>query len=96
MVGALDGMNLTQKWLQATSTLDRLRFTPITQESSFEFVDPADVIRACHIVPMFRRGLRHTDGIGLSPCSNDSKDWASYYINRYVLLVQIIYNTNYG
>ncbi|KAF7965444.1 hypothetical protein HWV62_43499 [Athelia sp. TMB] len=33
------------------STLDRLRFPTMADEDSFAFLDPRDVLRACHIVP---------------------------------------------
>ncbi|KAF7969982.1 hypothetical protein HWV62_25400, partial [Athelia sp. TMB] len=67
-----------------SSTLDRLRFPPIERASSFGFLDPADVMRACHVMPHFRHGLRHADGKGLSPCAHDSKDWSGYLLNRFV------------
>lgn len=67
-------------WL--SSRLDQLRFHHVNQPSAFGFLDPADVIRACHVMPKFRLGRRHKDGKGLSPCAMDSKDWSAYYLNR--------------
>lgn len=64
------------------STLDRLRFPPMADEGSFSFLDPADVLRAAHVVPAFAAGARYPEGEGLSNCAMDSKDWNSYYVMR--------------
>jgi hypothetical protein len=64
--------------------LDRVRFPPMNREDSFGFLDPADVLRSCHIVPAFSRGRVHADGIGISHLAKDSNDWKAYYINRLV------------
>lgn len=64
--------------------LDRLRFPPMANEDAFGFLDPADVVRGCHIIPAFASGKRYLDGRGISPCAKDSKDWRSYYVNRCV------------
>ncbi|KAF7973294.1 hypothetical protein HWV62_15675 [Athelia sp. TMB] len=64
------------------STLDRLQFPPMTHESSFSFLDPADVLQASHIVPAFANGPRYNDGIGLSNCAKDCKDYRTYYAMR--------------
>jgi hypothetical protein len=64
------------------SRLDRLRFPPMAREDAFGFLDPANVMRACHIIPAFAAKKRYTDGKGLSPCAMDSGDWQSYYVNR--------------
>lgn len=67
----------------SNSRLDRLHFPPMAREHSFGFLDPADVIRGCHIIPAFSTGRRHSDGQGISPCARDAGDWKSYYLNRY-------------
>ena len=51
-------------------------------ENSFVFVDPAAVLRGCHIVPTFSGGNVHADGYGLSRCAMDAEDWSYYYVNR--------------
>jgi hypothetical protein len=66
----------------AARKLDRVHFPPVAEEGSFGFIDPADVLRCCHIVPAFSGGKSHTDGRGLSLCARDSSDWAVYYVNR--------------
>ena len=66
--------------------LDHAKFPPMSAAGAFGFVDPNDVLRACHIIPVFHKGLRHVDGNGLSRCAQDSSDWIEYYINRYYIL----------
>lgn len=62
--------------------LDSVHFPPIDDAGSFGFVDPSDVLRACHIIPSFTRGQVHCDGKGLSLCARDSSDWRKYYVDR--------------
>jgi hypothetical protein len=62
--------------------LDRLRFPSIHDTNSFGFLDPADVLRSCHIAPVFTLGKVHADGSGISRHAHDGKDWKSYYVLR--------------
>lgn len=62
--------------------LDQIQFPPVNAEYSFGFVDPSEVLRACHIIPRFAGGKRHIDNRGLSSFAKDSLDWKSYYVNR--------------
>lgn len=62
--------------------LDRIRFVTMSAEDAFGFVDPADILRACHVIPAFAKGKLHLDGMGLSRCCRDSSDWVEYYVNR--------------
>lgn len=65
--------------------LDRIHFPPMTGHAdAFGFLDPADVLRGCHVVPAFSAGRVHPDGKFFSKLSQDQNDWFSYYINRYV------------
>lgn len=61
---------------------ERLIFPPMANKDSFGFVDPTDVLRACHIIPAFSSGRTHADGRGLSSCAMDAKDWKCYYVNQ--------------
>ena len=70
----------------ASSTPDRIRFPPMTDRDAFSFVDPADVLRACHVVPAFISGRRYIDGRGISRCAMDSDDWHGYYVTRCVFI----------
>jgi hypothetical protein len=72
--------NLSVSW--ATGSLDRVRFPPMSDEDSFGFLNPADVLRGCHVIPAFARGKARHDGLGISRCACDSKDWQAYYVNR--------------
>ena len=62
--------------------LDAVKFLPMSDEDAFGFVDPANVLRACHVIPSFADGRLHPDGIAMSRCANDSGDWRQYRINR--------------
>lgn len=67
----------------AARRLDRVRFMPINSPDAFGFVDPADILRSCHIVPVFARGRLYANGLkGISLSAGDSNDWAEYYVNR--------------
>jgi hypothetical protein len=65
-----------------TGLLDCVRFPPMAHESSFEFLDPADVLRACHVVPLFSQGPVHSDGVGISFWARDVDDWKCYCLDR--------------
>jgi hypothetical protein len=65
-----------------TRKLDVLQFNPMAEHDAFGFLDPSDVLRACHIIPAFSRGRLHADGRGLSSLARDSSDWNAYYVNR--------------
>jgi hypothetical protein len=62
--------------------LDSVRFHFMNDDQAFGFLDPSDVLRGCHVVPAFAKGVVHADGKGLSRCADDSSDWVSYYVNR--------------
>ncbi|KAF8833337.1 hypothetical protein BDN67DRAFT_872147, partial [Paxillus ammoniavirescens] len=64
--------------------LDLLRFVPITNKGSFGFIDPGDVLRACHLIPTFAHGKQPSDGIPISQKGWDCKDWKFYYVNRFM------------
>jgi hypothetical protein len=80
------------RWYQRTETrdamswttyhLDQLSFPPMANQDAFGFVDPADVLRSCHVIPRFAKGKRYSDNIGLSKCTRDSGDWKFYYLGR--------------
>jgi hypothetical protein len=71
----------------STSTLDEVCFPPIHRNNSFGFVDPNDVLRGCHMLPSFAKGKRQADGIGISRCAKDGKDYKIYYVGRYAVLL---------
>jgi hypothetical protein len=65
-----------------SSNLDSVRFLPMNGDDAFGFVDPQDVLRGCHIMPNFAKGKRHADGVGISRCAKDAKDYNRYYVGR--------------
>ena len=48
------------------SKLDTVRFPPLCRDEAFGFVDPADVLCGCHIIPAFTTGKRQEDSIDVS------------------------------
>ncbi|KAG1740715.1 hypothetical protein EDD22DRAFT_959142 [Suillus occidentalis] len=56
----------------------------MTHQHSFDFLDPSDVLRGCHIIPSFQKGKKHPEGLGVSGCAGDSHDWREYFVNRFV------------
>ena len=62
--------------------LNMVRFLPITNQDAFGFVDPANVLRGCHIIPSFADGQLDSGGVAVSHCVGDSDDWKRYYVNQ--------------
>ncbi|KAG6906039.1 hypothetical protein DXG01_016189 [Tephrocybe rancida] len=71
-------------WSELHLGLEQLTFPSVANKTAFGFVDPADVIRGCHIIPKFHCLLRHIDGTGLSGIAQDKNDWNRYIVNRFV------------
>lgn len=62
--------------------LDHLSWVPGHSTSAFGFLDPACVVRACHLIPAFAQGLT-THLLGPSQMwDSRSGDWVNYYISR--------------
>ena len=64
------------------SALEAVQFPPMTRTESFGFVDPKDVLRGCHMLPAFAKGLRHPNGAGISRCAKDNQDYNLYYVGQ--------------
>lgn len=66
--------------------LNRIGFVPEADPDAFGFLDPALVVRGCHIVPAFEFG--RTRGLLLHSLmarrEDETDDWQSFYVNRYV------------
>jgi hypothetical protein len=62
--------------------LECVQFPPMASGDAFGFLDPADLIRGCHMIPLFSQGQVHSDRISLSHCVQDGEDWKQYYVNR--------------
>jgi hypothetical protein len=67
-------------------------FSLLDHQDAFSFVDPGQVIRACHLIPKFVLGKCHINGEGLSRCANDGEAWQMYYANRYAAIVVFLDN----
>jgi len=62
--------------------LNHIQFLLSSTGDAFDFIDPSDIVRNCHIVPAFAGGKHYRDGKGLSHLARDSSDWVEYYVNR--------------
>jgi len=64
----------------------RVSFVPSSSisGSTFDFVDPSHIIRACHLIPAFNIGRTH-DLLDPSIARDPKGDWCAYYANRYDL-----------
>ncbi|KAI8994034.1 hypothetical protein BD414DRAFT_411805, partial [Trametes punicea] len=67
--------------------LNQIGFVPEEDNGTFDFLDPTDVIRACHLIPAFAEH-RTTSLLRPSPLSRpvseQHQDWERYYVNRFV------------
>lgn len=66
----------------SSALLDELRFVSFTEKGAFGFVDPTNVLRACHIIPRFALGKVVNYGSRKSGCAGDESDWKVYFANR--------------
>lgn len=62
--------------------LECIKFYPVKHKHAFGFLDPADVIRACHIIPRTAMGRLYVVNQGFSGLAKDKDDWQYYYVNR--------------
>lgn len=62
--------------------LDMLQLSPMNAEDAYGFVDPADVLRGCHIIPALAKGRMRPADIVSSPLSKDCDHWKYYYVNK--------------
>ena len=67
---------------EASYSLRALRFNLVLGSSTFDFVDPSDVLRAVHIIPTFRYGRRRDHEMARSAIAGDEEDWMQYYVGR--------------
>jgi hypothetical protein len=69
----------------STHSLDRLSFPDVEDIDSFGFVDPAKIIRCCHIIPDFSRGKPSLPRQSLH--ARNDRDWKSYFVNRLAIAI---------
>ncbi|KAF8835227.1 hypothetical protein BDN67DRAFT_1015721 [Paxillus ammoniavirescens] len=69
-------------WGLKQARLPKIGFIP-NSSSTFGFLDPSLVLRACHLIPAFADG--HTDSLQSGPstarAADEVNDWSSYYVN---------------
>ncbi|KAG8723471.1 hypothetical protein FRC09_003185 [Ceratobasidium sp. 395] len=76
-------MELIQPGSWDRCMLDRVRYMPENSyRDPYGFLDPACVIRACHMIPAYHYG--QTDSPGSASNDAESDNWVSYYVNRFV------------
>ncbi|KIJ11320.1 hypothetical protein PAXINDRAFT_15787 [Paxillus involutus ATCC 200175] len=64
--------------------LDTIKFVPMHDPDAFRFINPADILRASHVIPALMSGRACSDGVTISINTHDGDDWNCYYINRFV------------
>lgn len=78
--GAMPGY----RWGFKNARLPKIGFVPSDTGSAFGFIDPALVLRSCHLIPVFSDGrtdslLRH--GPSVARLKNIHDDWSAFYVN---------------
>lgn len=68
----------------SAAALEKLSFPSEQGDYAFGFIHPRDVVRACHILPVFSEGKRFPDGLGSSGLAQNGDDWQGYYVGRWV------------
>jgi hypothetical protein len=67
--------------------LDRVEYVPDSSyRDMYGFLDPACVIRACHMIPAFHFGRASHSHPSIAQDDAANGDWSSYYVNRYVFI----------
>jgi len=69
----------------AARRLDRIGWVPEHDASgAFGFLDPARVVRACHLIPAFSVGKTKRLLAPSQTWDSRSGDWVNYYVSRFV------------
>jgi hypothetical protein len=72
--------------------LPKIGFVDASDDFAFTFLDPAHVIRGCHLIPAFDAGrtsllLPYQNSIAQQPQdANEIDDWVNFYVNMQVEL----------
>ncbi|THU80937.1 hypothetical protein K435DRAFT_694658, partial [Dendrothele bispora CBS 962.96] len=71
-----------------SARLPKVGFVPDTDDYAFGFLDPSQVIRACHLIPNFANGrtleLLRAPGITAARAPGEIDDWANFYVMIFV------------
>jgi hypothetical protein len=78
------GLDGEYAWGCSAKRLPRVGFGHSDDSDTFGFLDPADILRACHMIPAFTLG--QTDDLLPSPSlarrsNEEGKDYVRYYVN---------------
>jgi hypothetical protein len=87
-------MDRDPDWVSGPSTqrLERLILVPLADSNATSFIDPATIIRGCHIMPAFCHGRSLGDQSHTSVAHQEDGDWVYYYMNRCVSeFMQVVY-----
>ena len=74
-----------------TCRLPRVGFVPFDGEAggpAFGFIDPATVIRGCHLIPAYAYG-KTKDLLPPSAYRDPAGDWVNYYVNWYAISIYL-------
>ncbi|KAJ3797838.1 hypothetical protein GGU11DRAFT_816262 [Lentinula aff. detonsa] len=76
------------RWGRKIGRLPKIGFIVENDEYAFGFLDPALVIRACHLIPDFVTGrtleLLNTREVTAARSVEETDDWGSFYVNIFV------------
>ncbi|KIJ97618.1 hypothetical protein K443DRAFT_70565, partial [Laccaria amethystina LaAM-08-1] len=66
--------------------LHQIGFFDSEEERAFGFLDPNEIIRAVHLIPVFAHGLIHnlpSNSLARHPEDSTHEEWKYYYVNMY-------------
>ncbi|KAJ3558432.1 hypothetical protein NM688_g934 [Phlebia brevispora] len=75
-------LEIDPTWISGPGTR-RLERVQYATEEAYSFLDPATVIRGCHLIPAFHYG-RDVDLTARSVAHTPGGDWKYYYVDRFV------------
>ena len=72
----------------------KISFVESTYDFAFSFIDPANVVHRCHLIPAFSAGqntglLPHSHSTAQCANPEDVDDWLNFYVNMWVAITQL-------
>jgi hypothetical protein len=73
-----------------TGRMDRVSYGKCRNDDelldAYDFIDPKDIVRACHLIPDFDSGTASTLNVkpGSLTSDNEEREWKFHYVNRWV------------
>lgn len=73
--------------------LHRVGFIDSSDPAAYGFLDPANVIRAVHLIPAFDlgRSTAYLTGPIIRPARLEDSEWRQFYVNQYVPFSDVLY-----